>query len=45
MAQFLSALNIIGKNLDEGLQTDVIFMDIVKAFDTVDNSKLVHKLQ
>ena len=44
-AQLLSILNIIGKNLDKGLQTDVVFMDIAKAFDTVDHSKLLQKLQ
>ncbi|CAB4028407.1 Hypothetical predicted protein, partial [Paramuricea clavata] len=44
-AQLLSILNIIGKNLDMGLQTDVVFMDIAKAFDTVDHSKLLQKLQ
>jgi hypothetical protein len=44
-AQLLSILNTIGKNLDEGLQTDVVFMDIAKAFDTVVHSKLLLKLQ
>ncbi len=44
-AQLLSILNTIGKNLDEGLQTDVVFMDIAKAFDTVIHSKLLLKLQ
>ncbi len=42
--QLLSILNIIGKNLDKGLQTDVVFMDIAKAFDTVDHSKMLQKL-
>jgi hypothetical protein len=31
--------------LDKGLQTDVVFMNIAKAFVTVDNSKLLKKLQ
>ena len=31
--------------MDEGLQTDVVFMDIAKAFDTVVHSKLLLKLQ
>ena len=38
--QLLSILNIIGKNLDNGLQTDLVFMDIAKAFDTVDHSMM-----
>ncbi len=44
-AQLLSILQTIGKNLDKGLQTDVVFMDISKAFDTVDHSILLQKLQ
>ena len=44
-AQLLSILNTIGKNLDEGLQMNVVFMDIAKAFDTVVCSKLLLKLQ
>ena len=28
--QLLSILNIVGKNLDNGLQTDVVFMDIAR---------------
>ena len=43
--QLLSILNIVGKNLDNGLQTDVVFMDIAKAFDTVDHSKMLQKLR
>ncbi|CAB4002861.1 Hypothetical predicted protein [Paramuricea clavata] len=39
-SQLLSTLHKIGKDLDKGLQTDVVFMDISKAFDTVDHSKL-----
>jgi hypothetical protein len=29
-------------NLEQGLQTDVVFMDICKAFDSVDHSKLLN---
>ena len=39
--QLLSILNITGKNLDKGLQTDVVFMDIAKAFDVVDHSEML----
>ena len=43
--QLLSILNIIGKNLDKGLQTDVVFMDIAKAFDTIKHYKMLQKLR
>ena len=44
-AQLLSTLETIGKNLEKGLQTDVVFMDISKAFDTVDHKRLLQKLR
>jgi sarcosine oxidase/L-pipecolate oxidase len=44
-AQLLATLQTIGKNLDKGLQTDVVFMDISKAFDTVDHTRLLQKLR
>ena len=44
-AQLLSTLQTIRKNLDKGLQTDVVFMDISKAFDTVDHAILLQKLR
>jgi hypothetical protein len=45
MTQRLSVLNIIGKNLDLGKETDLIFMAIAKAFDRVDQSVLLCKLR
>jgi retron-type reverse transcriptase len=44
-AQLLSTLQTIGKNLDKGLQTDVVLVDISKAFDTVDHTILLQKLR
>ena len=36
-----STLHSIGKDLDEGLQTDVVFMDISKAFDLSNRQQTV----
>ena len=44
-AQLVSTVQTIGKNLDKGLQTDVVFMDISKAFDTVNHNSLLQKLR
>ena len=44
-SQLLSVLHVIGKNLGGGKRTDVIFMDISKAFDSVDYPTLICKLQ
>ena len=44
-SQLLSSLHKIGKDLEKGLQTDVVFMDISKAFDTVDTSKLLQNFR
>ena len=38
VGQLLSVLDRIGKNLDIGLQTDILYLDIAKAFDTVDHA-------
>ena len=42
--QLLLTINDLAKNLDNNLQTDVIFLDFAKAFDKVDHSCLIHKL-
>ena len=43
VGQLLSVLDRIGKNLDMALQADILYLDIAKAFDTVDH-KLLQKL-
>ena len=43
--QFLSAYDTIGEHLDEGKQTDMIFLNFSKAFDLVNQNMLIHKLQ
>ena len=43
--QLVSFINDLAKCYDNGKQTDVIFMDIAKAFDTVPHNRLRHKLQ
>ena len=37
VTQLLSVLHTIGRNLDKNIQTDVIYLDFAKAFDTVDH--------
>ena len=42
--QPVSVLSTIGKNLDMGMQTDVMFLDMSKALEKVDYLTLLHKL-
>ena len=43
--QLVSFINDLAKSYDNGKQTDVVFMDITKAFDTVPHKRLRFKLQ
>ena len=43
--RLVSFINDLAKSYDNGKQTDVIFMDIAKAFDTVPHKRLRCKLQ
>ena len=42
--QLLSVYDTVGKHLDEGKQTDMIFLDFSKAFDSVNHNLLINKL-
>jgi len=42
--QLLSLFHELVSNNDGGIQTDLVFMDFVKAFDTVPHKRLLHKL-
>ena len=44
-SQLISLINDLTKSYDAGQQSDVIFMDIAKAFDTVPHNRLKLKLQ
>lgn len=44
VTQLLSVLHAIGQSLDKNIQTDVVYLDFAKAFDTVDHQILLHKL-
>ena len=43
-SQLLSVLQRISQNVDLGKQTDILYFDIAKAFDTVDHKLLLNKL-
>ena len=43
--QLLSVYHKIQESMDVGLQTDMIFLDFSKAFDSVNHYKLLHKLK
>ena len=43
--QLLSVYDTVGKHLDEGKQTDMIILDISKAFDSANHNLLTQKLQ
>ena len=45
VTELLSFLHDIGVALDKGLQTDVVYLDFSKAFDSVDHGRLVLKLK
>ena len=43
--QLLTTLHRIGQLLDNSIQTDVLFLDFAKAFDSVDRVILLKKLK
>ena len=45
VTQPLSVLNTTGHNLDKNIQTDVVYLDFAKAFDSVGYSVLLQKLK
>ena len=45
VTQLLSTLHHIGQLLDNNIQTDVLFLDFAKAFDSVDHDILLKKLK
>ncbi|CAB4000393.1 Hypothetical predicted protein [Paramuricea clavata] len=45
VTQLLSVLRDLGRTLDSGKETDLIYLDFAKAFDSVSHSKLLFKLK
>ena len=45
ITQLLSVLHTIGQSLDKNIQTDIIYLDVAKAFDSVDHQFLLQKLK
>ena len=45
LTQLISVLHYIGGQLDAGKQIDIIYLDMSKAFDKVDHTKLLGRLQ
>ena len=45
VSQQLSVLHSIGKNLDKNIQTDILYLDFAKAFDSVDHAILLEKVK
>ena len=41
----MEVLRDIGKNLDSGKTTDIVYLDFSKAFDSVSHPKLIRKLR
>ena len=44
-SQLISNYNIIGNDLDKGIQNDIIYLDFSKAFDKVPHYLILHKLK
>ena len=44
-SQLIELSDQVTKNLEEGLETDIVILDFAKAFDKVNHSLLVHKLE